>query len=249
MKMWVYSLVFLAVFAPAAQFQKAQAKPPTRIERAEALYAKRADLGRVREAIRLLAQGQTAGRADFETAWRTAKFCYYLAAHTTEAKEREATFKTGVSAGKAAVALQPARPEGHFWLGANLGKRAELAGGLGALGAVDDVRKAMNAVVKADPGYQGGSAYLILGQIDLKTPALLGGSKRRAVEWMEKGLAFGSQNAFLRLGLAEAYLAVKRGADARRQLDFILEMKPDPDYLPEYEEAVAAARKLLEKGL
>jgi hypothetical protein len=95
----------------------------------------------------------------------------------------------------------------------------------------------------------GGSAYLVLGQIELHTPGLLGGSKKRAVEWMEKGLAFGSQNAFLRLGLAEAYLAVKRTQDARRQLDFILSMKPDPDYLPEYDEAAAKARAIIAKSL
>jgi hypothetical protein len=236
----------LAAVAQPAPLQKKQLKPPTRVEQAEALYAKRDDLDRVRAAIRLLEQARAADRADYQATWRTAKFCYYLAAHTADEKERDATFKSGVEAGKAAVRLQPAKPEGHFWLGANIGKRAELEGGLGALGAAGDVRKEMEAVVKAEPGYQGGSAYMILGQIDLRTPGLFGGSKKRAVEWMEKGLAFGPQNAFLRLRLAEAYLAVKRKEDARRQLDFILAMKPDPDYLPEYKEAAAAARKLVE---
>ena len=73
---------------------------------------------------------------------------------------------------------------------------------------------------------------------------MTGGDQHKAVEEMEKGLRFGEGNAFLRLHLAEAYIAVGRTADARKQLEAILSMKPDPDYLPEYKEAAAAARQL-----
>jgi hypothetical protein len=47
--------------------------------------------------------------------------------------------------------------------------------------------------------------------------------------------------------LAEAYLRVGRTADARQQLNAIISMTPDHNYLPEYKEAVSDARKLLEK--
>jgi predicted Zn-dependent protease len=103
----------------------------------------------------------------------------------------------------------------------------------------------MEIVIKLDEGYQDGSAYMVLGQIDLTLPGLFGGNKKRAVERLEKGLSFGKKNAFLRLRLAEAYLAVKRTEEAHKQLDEILSMGPDPDYQPEYEEAVAEARKML----
>ncbi len=45
----------------------------------------------------------------------------------------------------------------------------------------------------------------------------------------------------------EAYLAVGRNANARRQLDAIINMTPDPNYLPEYKEAVTEAHLLLKK--
>lgn len=64
---------------------------------------------------------------------------------------------------------------------------------------------------------------------------------------MEKGLRFGKDNAFLRLHLAEAYLAVGRKADARKQIDATLSMTPESDYLPGYKEAEASARKLLDQ--
>lgn len=244
---WICTLLMAAVVAQPVPLQKKQPKPLTRVEQAEALYAKREDLGRVRDAIGILQKARAADRTDYEATWRAAKFCYYLGAHTPDEKERKATLKAGVEAGEAAVKLKPERPEGHFWLGANLGKRAQFAGGLTALSAAGDVRKEMQAVIKADPSYQGGSAYLVLGQIELETPGLFGGSKKQAVDWMEKGLPYGKENAFLRLNLAKAYLAVKRKDDARGQLDYIFAMKPDPDYLPEYKEAVAEAQKLVDK--
>jgi hypothetical protein len=244
---WTCTLLLLTAIGQPTFGQKALPKPANRVAQAEALYAKRDDLAHVREAIRLIQLARAADRANFEVAWRTAKFCYYLAAHTSDEKERDQTFKSGIEAGAAAVALQPGRPEGHFWRGANLGGRARSRGGLGALNSADEVRREMEAVIKADPGYQDGSAYMILGQIDLQVPGFFGGSKKRAVERLEKGLSFGGQNAFLRLRLAEAYLAVHRNEDARRQLADILSMKPDPGYIPEYKEAVAEAHKLLEE--
>ena len=63
---------------------------------------------------------------------------------------------------------------------------------------------------------------------------------------MEKGLRFGETKAFLHFHLAEAYMKVGRNDDARRELEKILSMTPDPNYLPEYKEASNAARKLLD---
>src|SRR6185503_14905818 len=68
-------------------------------------------------------------------------------------------------------------------------------------------------------------------------------SEMKTVEEMEKGLRFGEPNAFLHLHLAEAYKKVGRHDDARRELKKILSMPADPNYLPEYKEASAAAQK------
>jgi len=88
----------------------------------------------------------------------------------------------------------------------------------------------------------------VLGLLDLKAPKIVGGDPQRAVAEFEKGLQFGKANAFLRLHLAEAYQAVGRDSDAQQQLNFILSMTPDPNYLPELKEAEAAARQMLVIG-
>ncbi|MGH9901627.1 MAG: TRAP transporter TatT component family protein [Pyrinomonadaceae bacterium] len=233
---------------PPAEEPRPEAPPVAQLlAQAEALYAQREDLARVREAVKLLRQARVADPGNYDATWRSAKFSYYVASHEAERDAREAAFRQGIEAGEAAVRLQPDRPEGHFWLGANLGAHAQSKGALSALSSVDAIRREMDAVIKADEGYQNGSAHMVLGQIDLELPGVMGGDNKRAVERLERGLTFGAQNALLRLRLAEAYLAVRRKEDARKQLNAILSMKPDPDYLPEYKEASAEARRLLDR--
>jgi hypothetical protein len=48
----------------------------------------------------------------------------------------------------------------------------------------------------------------------------------------------------LKLRLAEAYFRTKRINDAKKELDEIAKMKPDPNYLPEHKEALEGAEKL-----
>ena len=215
------------------------------IAQADQLYAQRENIQFLRQGIIELRQAQTADPGSYDAAWRLAKFNYYLATHT-EGDERDKGFRDGIDAGKSAISLQTNRPEGHFWLGANYGGSLEESAVFG-LATVDDVRNEMQTVLKLDEGYQDGSAYMVLGLVDLKTPALLGGDRQKAVQEMEKGLRFGETNAFLRLHLAEAYQAVGRSDDARQQLDAIINMTPDPNYLPELKEAIAEARQLLAK--
>jgi Tfp pilus assembly protein PilF len=216
------------------------------IAQADKLYAERADLKRAREGIILLARALAADSMSYDAAWRLARFNYFLGTHTGDEAERGRAFDKGIEAARRAVKLQDKKPEGHFWLGANLGGQAQQSA-LSGLAAIDEIRAEMEKVISLDEGFQGGSAYMALGQVDLEAPRLFGGDSKRAVEVLEKNLRFGENNALYRLRLAQAYLAVNRKEDARRQLDHILAMTPNPDYIPEYNDAVTEARQLLEQ--
>ncbi|HEV2706481.1 MAG TPA: TRAP transporter TatT component family protein [Pyrinomonadaceae bacterium] len=229
---------------------RAENRGPTESEvtaQADRLWGARENLERVRESVVLLRHARAADPRSYETAWRLSRAAYRIGAYGTDENDRDTAFREGIASGEAAVRIAPGRAEGHFWLGANIGGRTELQGAIGSLAAVEDVRREMEAVIKIDESFQSGSAYMALGQVDLKLPKMLGGDPQRAVEYLEKGLRFGERNALLRLRLAEAYLAVKRKEDARQQLNSIFTMTPNPDYLPEYKEAVARAQTLLEK--
>jgi Tfp pilus assembly protein PilF len=216
------------------------------VAQADKLYVERADLARTREGILLLARALAADSSSYDAAWRLARFNYFLGAHTSDERERGRAFDKGIEAARRAVQLQEGKPEGHFWLGANLGGQAQQSS-LSGLAAINEIRAEMEKVIRLDEGFQSGSAYMALGQVDLEAPRLFGGDAKRAVETLEKNLRFGENNALYRLRLAQAYLAVSRKEDALRELNHILGMTPNPDYIPEYNDAVTEARKLLDQ--
>jgi len=219
------------------------------IAQADKLYAQRGEsLDRVSACVSFLRLARSRDNRSYEAAWKLSRAAYYLGAHGKEEAARLESFREGIAAGELAQQFAPESPEGHFWHGANLGGRARLQGPIYALASVAEIRRDMETVIRLDEGFQAGSAYLALGSMDLELPEMLGGNDERAVEVLERGLAFGADNALLRVKLAEAYLKMRRPADARRELQAVLQMKPSPDYVPEYQEAAAQARKLLEKA-
>jgi tetratricopeptide (TPR) repeat protein len=233
---------------PPVQETQAQDKAAAAelLAQSEKLYEQRAELQRAREGVIMLRRATASDTGSYDAAWRLARLDYYLGAHTSDKRESERAYEEGVEAGQQAVKLEEGKPEGHFWLGANLGGRARTST-LHGLAAVDEIRREMGRVIELDEGFEGGSAYMALGQVDLEAPRMAGGDPKRAVETLEKNLRFGERNALYRLRLAQAYVAVNRQDDARRELDGILNMTPNPAYLPEYNDAVSEARKLLDE--
>jgi len=229
----------------AAQEKQDKAAAPELIAQADKLYGERANLQRTREGIVLLTRALAADSGSYDAAWRLARLNYFLGAHTSDKTERNKAYDKGVEAARRAVKLEERKPEGHFWLGANLGGQAQQSA-LSGMTSIDEIRSEMQKVIELDEGFQGGSAYMALGQVDLEAPKFLGGDSKRAVEVLEKNLRFGETNVLYRLRLAQAYLAVNRKEDARKELNTILNLTPSPDYLPEYNDAVSEARKLLD---
>jgi tetratricopeptide (TPR) repeat protein len=227
-----------AVSAPASGRSAAES-----IAQADELYAQRADVMKVRQGLIALRQATAEHATNYELAWRVAKLNYYLGSHTSDETEQEKAFHDGTEAGKLAVKLNNDRPEGHFWLGANYGGNAEIST-LAGLAEIEDIKREMEAVLKIDESFQSGSAYMALGQVYLKAPRILGGDVSKAIEYLEKGLKFGPNNALLRLRLAEAYAEAKRIPDAQRELKALFESQPSPGYEPEHNDAIKEGRKL-----
>jgi tetratricopeptide (TPR) repeat protein len=243
---------FASAFASCNRTQSNEApretaSVPELIKQADELYAERASIEKVQQAVAVLRRARMADYGNYETIWKLSKYDYFLGAHESGEQQKLEAFREGIAAGEQAVKLAPDKPEGHFWLGANIGGRAKAQGPLYALSSVPDIRREMDAVIKLDEGFQAGSAYLALGQLDLELPDVLGGDPERAVSELERGLKVGENNALLRLQLARAYYEVGRHADARAQANAVLKMKPSPEYQIEYDEAAEGARQLLSK--
>ena len=213
---------------------------------AEPLYEGRDDMTKARTAVSVLRQAHAADYGNYEAAWKLARAAFFVGDRTDNEKERDDMFREGTIAGKVAVQLQPNKPEGHFWLGANYGGSAAHST-LANLSSFQDIKGEMEAVLKLDESYQGYSAYVGLGRLYLQAPKVLGGDVAKAMEYLEKGIKLNPNNTIMRFHLAEAYEANNRNADAKKQIETIIATTPDPKYIAEHKMAVERAKKLLEE--
>jgi tetratricopeptide (TPR) repeat protein len=217
-----------------------------KIAEAEPFYEAREDLTKARTAVTVLRQAHAADYGNYEAAWKLARAAFSVGDRTDNDSEQDDMFVEGIEAGKAAVQLQPNKPEGHFWLGANYGGRASHST-LSNLSSFQDIRGEMEAVLKLDETYQGYSAYLGLGRLYLQAPKVLGGDVKKAIEYLEKGVKLNPNNTVMRFHLAEAYEVDRRNADAKKQIEAIISATPDPKYKAEHNVAVLKSKKLLAK--
>ena len=183
---------------------------------------------------------------DFESAWKLARTCYWLGGHVAE-DARRAQYERGIEAGRQASVLQSARPEGYFWMAANMGAMAESFGLRAGIKYRTPVRKALETVLMLDPGFQQGSADRALGRWYLKVPRLFGGSKDESVEHLKRSLTYDQASTASHYFLAETYLEMDRNADARQEAQKVLDLPVNPNWAPEDREFKQKAKALLER--
>ena len=140
------------------------------IAKADELFSRREDVSNLREAVKLLAQIRNLDNRNYEVEWKFAKYNYFLGKMTPDEEESEKVLDKGEEAGRIASRMEPDKPEGYFWYGANLGEQSRRAPLTKGSTSVDDIQAAMNKVIEIQPGYQGAMAYDILAQIEWKVP-------------------------------------------------------------------------------
>jgi tetratricopeptide (TPR) repeat protein len=229
---------------PEAAFKIDPAAVSAAVSQSEGLFKQREDVQKLRDAVALLGKARVNNPRSFDLEWRFAKFNYFLGKQIKDDKEAAKIFGAGRDAGKIASNLEPNKPDGYFWYGANLGEIARVDP-LTGLTTIKDIQAAMNKVLEIQPDYQLSSAYDGIAQVELETTGMLGGSAQKAADLLEKALQTEKNNAYLHLHLADAYLELKRPVDARKQLDAIAQMKPTPNYEIEYRECLDESKKML----
>jgi predicted Zn-dependent protease len=214
------------------------------LPKAEELFQQREDVAKLREAVAALRSVRDYRQRNFDVEWRYAKYNYFLGKQSLDAKEQDAAFEEGKNAAKIASTVEPQKPDGYFWYGANLGEIARknmLTVGVKSIG---DIRGSMEKVLEIDPRYQNSSAADALAQLEIET-RLYGGSAEKAASILEKALETEHDNMNLRLHAAEAYLLLKKEPEAKKHLEELIKMKPSPDYAIEGREALEKGKKLL----
>jgi tetratricopeptide (TPR) repeat protein len=248
----LYLLLVGGPVPAAGDARTASLKDAARTERVQAaavpdpdvLYAAREDLAKAREAAAIWANRLQSNPRDFEAAWKLARARYWLGGRAPEA-ERKGLLEAGIAAGRAAAALEPKRPEGHFWIAANMGALAESFGLRQGLKYRGDIKDELLVVLKIDPGYQQGSADRALGRWYFKVPGLFGGSNKKSEEHLRKSLTYNPNSSSSHFFLAETLIDMGRNADARAELQRVIDGPTDPDWAPEDREFKEKARRLM----
>jgi tetratricopeptide (TPR) repeat protein len=177
------------------------------------------------QALAILETALTADGKNYNLLWRAARAAYYVGDFGPK-EDKLKQYDKGIALSQRAVALQPDAVEGHFWLAANYGGKAQLVGALKALSTVKKIRSEMQIVVKLNDAYENGNAYLALGEIDRELPGVMGGNKKRALATLEQGLKVAPENLDLKVALSKAYKDAGRKDEARRLLEEVIKATP-----------------------
>ena len=143
------------------------------------------------------------------------------------------------------VRIEPNKPDGHFWMAANMGALAESSGMRAGLKYRKPIKTELETVLRLDPAFQQGSADRALGRWYYKVPRLFGGSHKEAEAHLKASLKYKDDSTVTRYFLAELYADDGRDAEARAEIQKILDAPIDPEWAPEDAEWKVKARQLL----
>ena len=212
----------------------------------DALYADRENLESAMLAAEAWERRLEDDPLDFDAAWKLSRARYWLGGHVTRA-DRTRQYEAGIAVARRATLMESARPEGHFWMAANMGALAESSGLRAGLRYRGDIKERLETVLSLDPGYQQGSADRALGRWYAKVPGLFGGSDERAVEYLRRSLKYDPNSTASHFFLAETFLEMDRTEDAESKLQRVLDAPLDPVWAPEDREFKQRAQELLEQ--
>ena len=210
----------------------------------DALYKQRETIASAQRAADIWTDRLKQNPNDFESAWKLARARYWLGGHVAE-KDRKATFESGIDAGRAAVKAAPNKPEGHFWIAANMGALAESFGLRQGLKYRGPIKEELETVLRIDPAFLQGSADRALGRWYNEVPRLFGGSNKESEAHLRKSLTYNPQSTVTLYFLAETLIDEGRKDEARATLQKVLDAPLDPDWAPEDKDFKVKARKLL----
>jgi tetratricopeptide (TPR) repeat protein len=182
---------------------------------------------------------------DFASAWKLARAQYWLGTNGLTERDRKPALEAGIAAGRQAVSIDSARPDGHFWIAANMGALAESFGIRQGIKYRGTIRQELETVLKSNPEYLDGSADRALGRWYYKVPGLFGGDKKKSEQHLRKALGYNPQSVITRLFLADTLLELDRQAEAIKELEAALAAPEDPEWTPEDRRFKQRAKDLL----
>lgn len=211
----------------------------------DALYKDRESLASAQRATAIWAERLKANPRDFDSAYKLAQARYWLGTNGLPEPQRKAALEAGIAAARAAIAVDAKRPEGHFWLAANMGALAESFGLRQGIKYRGQIKEALLTTLKIDPAFLDGSADRALGRWYFKVPGLFGGSNKKSEAHLRKALTYNPDSIISHIFLAETLEDMGRKDEARKEAQAALDAPLDPNWTPEDKRFKEQAKRLL----
>ncbi len=235
-----------AISASGAIFTlDARTAPQVPADDTDALYTDRENLPSAKKAADTWAARLAANPKDFDSAYKLARARYWLGTNGLPEPERKAALEAGIAAARSAIAINAQRPEGHFWLAANMGALAESFGMRQGIKYRGPIKDALLMTLKLDPAFLDGSADRALGRWYYKVPGLFGGSNKQSEVHLRKSLTYNPNSVISHLFLAETLEDMGRNDEARKEAQAAIDAPPDPNWAPEDKRFKETAKRLL----
>lgn len=250
----VFSLLIFPVFI------KAQAKSETikpslsasgdvqaLIKDGDDLYAARDDARNVLKAVDKYKAALEIDQKNYEATWRISRAYYYYGTKLSEddADGRKQSFDKGMHWAKIAMKFNNNRVEGHFWLGVNLGSWGEANGVMKSLSIRHDLEDTMLKAAKLDEEYEGAGSYRVLGRLKFRLPGIFGGDNDLSIEYLRKAVKIAPTHTMNYIFLAETLMDEDEYVEAKKLLEKVIAMEPDPRWIPEAKRDKEDAKSLL----
>ena len=238
------SLVVLCLFGMAL-FAFSQSADEL-VAQADELLLSLADMETAQD---ILAKYETAAETienKYDVNWKMSRIFYHIGTHTADKKEQQEIFSNAIVLAENAIALEPEKPDGHYWLAVNNGKFGESKGVMKSLGLVKPIKESLNKVIKLDRSYEEGGADRVLGRVFFKVPGIAGGDKDESLRHLLKSIEFGPNDPVTLLYLGETYLALKEIDKAREALDKVVKMEDDGLWVNAIKQCQTDAKVVLE---
>src|SRR5262249_38235886 len=111
----------------------------------------------------------------------------------------------------------------HFWYATNAGRWGQTKGVLRSLFLLPEVKRGMETALELDPRFP--PAYSLAGTVYYEVPGLFGGDLEKSEALFRKGLEVDPRFTGLRVGLARTLIKRGRAAEAKRELQAVLDEK------------------------
>jgi tetratricopeptide (TPR) repeat protein len=132
-------------------------------------------------------------------------------------------YDRGRQVAKRVIELEPSNVEARFWYALNTARWGQTQGMVRSLFLLPTVQEEIQVILKLDPMFT--PVYALAGHVLYEVPGLLGGDLKKAEEMFRKGLEQDPQFTAIRVGLGKTLLKLGRVAEARRELQAVLDEK------------------------